>query len=176
MAVLYLARETPVWGALEGKDTMSPAAPAARHPPAHPVHAGSLQHQDRRSAPSSPPSCPASGAGAGTRPRWWEVPRAAAPAPSQPSCPGVGGPERQPRGSHPAQTRRDKHSESGIATAKRAAQGRGIHSALFSILNSKENQGMELKSHNGNVIWHYVKVIAIPSLVRLVILFIPRHR
>lgn len=38
-----------------------------------------------------------------------------------------------------------KLSESGIAIVKRYAQGGGIRSALFSILNSKENHGMECK-------------------------------
>lgn len=36
-----------------------------------------------------------------------------------------------------------KLSESGIAIAKWGAQGGGIYSALFSVLNSKENQEME---------------------------------
>lgn len=89
-------------GVPEGKDSMSPAFSTAGHLPARPGHVCSLQHQDRWSVPSCPPSSPAFGAGAGIQPRWWEVPRVGPWAPFRAFCPRVGGPGRQPQGSHPA--------------------------------------------------------------------------
>lgn len=141
-------KENSMLGALEEKDSL---LSAGRHLPALLKDACSHLHRGRWYVLSCLLASPFLGAGAGIRFHWWEVPRAGVWEPLPAFCPGVGGLEPQAEGCHPAKPRGEE-TESGIVVVKCDAQGRGIHSALFSIFNSKENHGMECKkSNNGNI-------------------------
>lgn len=171
MTVFYLARKTLMLGVLEGKDSMPPLS---QQSDAYPL----LLH--RRAASSiridylfllvfclpllqrpSTVSGPADG-------RWhrWACGCYLTPFVHRSVAPNGN------RRAVILQSQGEMKSE--IAIAKWGAQGGGIHSALFSIL--KENQGMEWKRHNGNNRLTLCKSHAIPSLLRLVTLSIPRYR